>query len=69
MRRLLELRHFATGHRGQPLLRSDGDWRAGQCSEKAIELGQVEYRVVIAVGDQQVFEAVEFFFAECGEHG
>ncbi len=66
MRRLLEFRHLATCHHGQPLLRGDGDRRAGQRREKAIELGQVQHRVIVAVGDQQVFEAVEFFFAEGG---
>ncbi|MCY1186149.1 hypothetical protein D9M73_269890 [compost metagenome] len=69
MRGLLELRYLATRHRGQPLLRVDSDRRTGQRDEKAIELGQVQHRVVIAIGDQQVFEAVEFFFAEYGEHG
>ncbi|MNN48478.1 hypothetical protein D3C81_1629570 [compost metagenome] len=69
MGRLLELRHLATSDRRQPLLGIDPGGRAGQAGEKAVELGKVEYRIVVAVGDQQVFEAVEFFFAEGGEHG
>ncbi|MNE86950.1 hypothetical protein D3C80_1840900 [compost metagenome] len=46
----------------------DSDRRAGKGGEKAIELGQVDHRVIVAVSDQQVFKAVEFFFAEGAEH-